>query len=172
MQVLSPNGLEKYEIGQQVLIRWHTDGLPVKPADEAHEMTVLADVLNVNSFSNYSIPLIYKGGGWSSTRSYTLWLQQNGSLHLTSADASGEQSTDTAAGLIATGRWHHVAGVVDRESVLSAEEISVLRRHVRIGASLVERFSTLRRPRRRRFRYLGSRSRGRSLERDERSISW
>ncbi|MCP4595484.1 LamG-like jellyroll fold domain-containing protein, partial [Neptuniibacter sp.] len=43
VQVLSPNGLEKFELGQQMQVQWHTDGLaPAVTGDSAYESIVMA----------------------------------------------------------------------------------------------------------------------------------
>src|SRR6266568_3340358 len=59
-------------------------------------------------------PLFYKGGGALGTRTYSLWLNANGSLDFSTADASGEQHVDTAAGVVGLNQWQHVAAVMDR----------------------------------------------------------
>ena len=38
--MLSPNGQEKYESGDQMLIQWHQNGAFSKPADQAYQLTV------------------------------------------------------------------------------------------------------------------------------------
>ena len=40
IQVLSPNGQEKYESGDQMLIQWHQNGAFSKPADQAYQLTI------------------------------------------------------------------------------------------------------------------------------------
>ncbi|MFV2070680.1 MAG: LamG-like jellyroll fold domain-containing protein, partial [Pirellulales bacterium] len=67
-------------------------------------------------FANTWMPLLYKGNGNSNQRSYALWLQNNGSLVFDSSDSSGRQSYQTSGGVIATGQWTHIAGVVDRDA--------------------------------------------------------
>jgi parallel beta-helix repeat protein len=44
VQLLSPNGLKKFEIGQHLQITWHASGLPSQPADDSYALTVQADV--------------------------------------------------------------------------------------------------------------------------------
>jgi len=61
-------------------------------------------------------PLFYKGGGALGTRTYSLWLNANGSLDFSTADASGEQHVDTAAGVVGLNQWQHVAAVMDRST--------------------------------------------------------
>ena len=43
----------------------------------------------VEAFNKTWAPLIYKGNGSSATRTYSLWLNSAGCLHLTSAGSSG-----------------------------------------------------------------------------------
>ena len=192
VQVLDPNGLEKFEVGGEMTVRWHTDGIPTQPADVAYGLTILeqgpiayyhlgeaaggtafdasgAPVLNGSyldgpalgaqgafgvgldtavdldgiddyvqatdpgdldlrrqvsfsfwlnpaSFTNTWSPLIHKGNGSTNGRTYSMWLQSNGSLLVDSSDAIGRQYLQTPAGAITTGQWYHVAGVIDRDA--------------------------------------------------------
>ncbi|MFH0845895.1 MAG: LamG domain-containing protein [Patescibacteria group bacterium] len=50
------------------------------------------------------------------SRTYAVFLNTNGYLHLTSADATGQETADTVAGSIQTGRWYHYMAVIDRNS--------------------------------------------------------
>ena len=63
------------------------------------------------------MPIIYKGDEFApgyANRSYSLFWEQNGSLHLCSAPNGREQiSLQTPVKLIALGEWYHVAGVID-----------------------------------------------------------
>ena len=44
VQILAPNGLEKFEIGQEITITWRTDGLPAgRTANDGYEITVKND---------------------------------------------------------------------------------------------------------------------------------
>ncbi len=71
--------------------------------------------VKVDAYRNTWTPLVYKGADANaSLRDYSLWLNANGSVYLSSADQHGEQGVQTAAGLVNAGDWHHVAGVVDR----------------------------------------------------------
>ena len=57
--------------------------------------------------------LAYKGNGNSNQRTYSLWLNSAGYLHLSTGDG-GNQTIQTAAGLVTAGEWYHVAAVIDR----------------------------------------------------------
>ncbi|MCP5367599.1 MAG: LEPR-XLL domain-containing protein, partial [Hyphomicrobiales bacterium] len=72
--------------------------------------------MRADRFASTWMPLIYKGDGASngSNRAYSVWLHSNGHLYFSSADASGQQFVESAAGTIQRDRWHHVAGVLDR----------------------------------------------------------
>ncbi|HEU6455071.1 MAG TPA: LamG domain-containing protein, partial [Roseateles sp.] len=59
--------------------------------------------------------LFYKGDGDSSQRTYSLWINRNGSLHLSTGDGSNRTLT-TAAGVVQWGQWQHVAAVIDRDN--------------------------------------------------------
>ncbi|HEY7599939.1 MAG TPA: LamG-like jellyroll fold domain-containing protein, partial [Candidatus Limnocylindrales bacterium] len=66
------------------------------------------------------MPLVYKGDEESATaaeRAYSLWINQNGLLHFTSANGSAQDGVaNTAAGVVKAGQWIHFAGVMDRET--------------------------------------------------------
>ncbi|MCP4707532.1 MAG: hypothetical protein GY869_02815, partial [Planctomycetes bacterium] len=190
VQVLSPYGLEKYEIGQDMRIWWHSAGLSSIYTDDGnYQAAVLADdpvayyQLNESaldsvvdssgnglngsfnsepglevegafgsgldqavqfdgvddyvivpddgsltfdkevSFSMWIKPqrllgwqsLLYKGGGASATRAYSLYLYSNGSLYLYSSD-SGYQEIHTSTNVIQTDQWYHIAGIIDRNA--------------------------------------------------------
>ncbi len=69
----------------------------------------------VERFADTWTPLFYKSAGPNGTRSYTLWLRDNGSLSLDYADANGAgHSLPTAANVIPLGEWVHIAAVIDR----------------------------------------------------------
>jgi hypothetical protein len=70
---------------------------------------------NAEAFPNTWMPLIYKGNGINQ-RTYDLWLNRNGSLSLSTRDATGQQVAQSSSGLVAPGEWYHVAGVIDRSS--------------------------------------------------------
>jgi hypothetical protein len=72
----------------------------------------------LDSFTNSWVPLFQKGGGTGvADRELTLWINNSGYVHFTSANASGLQNfVNTQSGAIETGRWYHVAGVLDRTS--------------------------------------------------------
>ena len=72
----------------------------------------------VDSFANDWMPVVQKGTGTSfNTRSVSLWVNELGYLHFTSADVNGFQSyANTPTGSIETGKWYHFAGVLDRNS--------------------------------------------------------
>ena len=39
IQLLAPNGQERYESGDQMLIQWHQNGAFSKPVDQAYQLT-------------------------------------------------------------------------------------------------------------------------------------
>src|SRR6185436_17624387 len=80
--------------------------------DQRGSLTVEAWI-NVTSFPNTWMPIVYKGGG-AGARTYSLWLNNSGYLWFGTNDASGSQSVQTAAGTINPDHWYHVAGVIDR----------------------------------------------------------
>ena len=72
------------------------------------------------AFPNEWMPLIYKGGEFSpdlSHRSYNLWINHDGRLHLVSAPTGMPQMTlNMPGGSIRLNTWQHVAGVVDAKN--------------------------------------------------------
>jgi len=69
--------------------------------------------IKVNSFKGTWTPLIYKGT-IANIRTYGLFLKNDGSLLLCSADTTGEQNISSPIGQITTGKWFHIIGVIDR----------------------------------------------------------
>jgi hypothetical protein len=63
-------------------------------------------------------PIIYKGDATNGNgygRTYSLWLNSNGSIYIgTAAGPGGPQGVQTGGGLVTPGTWVHVAGVIDR----------------------------------------------------------
>ena len=59
-------------------------------------------------------PLVYKGGGDSVSRTFSLWLHNAGFLQLNVVDSAGMQYAETEKSEIHPGKWYHVACVVDR----------------------------------------------------------
>jgi len=72
--------------------------------------------MNVDSFANTWMPLVFKGTTNSNQRSYSLWLNSGGYLGFSTSDSSGQEWHQTSGGLIGTNQWYHVAGAVDRDS--------------------------------------------------------
>ena len=72
--------------------------------------------MRIDTFANDWMPIIQKGtGSGTDSRSFSLWVNENGYLHFTSASSSGYQSAaNTPLGSIVRGRWYHFAGVLDR----------------------------------------------------------
>src|SRR6266568_3411557 len=70
--------------------------------------------IKVDPFANTLMPIFYKGSGNPAERTYSLWLNSNGSVLATTGDATGDQSAQTAAGLVDLNQWQHVAAVIDR----------------------------------------------------------
>ncbi|MBN8490904.1 MAG: LEPR-XLL domain-containing protein, partial [Burkholderiales bacterium] len=66
-----------------------------------------------DSFYTTWQPLVYKGNGNGSQRSYSLWLNSAGYLHLSSGNNYNE-TINTANGSIVAGNWVHVSAVIDR----------------------------------------------------------
>ena len=64
--------------------------------------------------------VVYKGANTSDgqSRTYSLWLNANGYLLLSTSDAYGEMNVGTAAGAVHLGQWYDVTGVIDRSTGL------------------------------------------------------
>jgi len=73
--------------------------------------------IKATAFPNQWMPIIYKGDKRTPNirnRSYTLWLSNDGSLHLSSSPSGEMQMTlESRIGSIALNTWYHVAGVID-----------------------------------------------------------
>ena len=78
--------------------------------------------IRVSSFTNEWMPILYKGDGISPGsigRSYTLWVNQHGFMHFTSAPQHCTQRMlNSAIGSIRLKRWYHIALVVDSDAHL------------------------------------------------------
>ena len=64
--------------------------------------------------------VVYKGANTSDgqSRTYSLWLNANGYLLLSTSDAYGEMGVGTVAGTVLLGQWYDVTGVIDRSTGL------------------------------------------------------
>jgi hypothetical protein len=69
----------------------------------------------VDAYAGTWQALFYKGNGNSNQRTYTLWLNSAGYLHLSTGNNTNN-NINTAAGSVRTGQWYHVAVVLDRDS--------------------------------------------------------
>ena len=71
--------------------------------------------MNPAAFDTTWESLVYKGD-FSTTggRTYSVWLNSSGFIYLDSADASGEQTVQTASGSIVANQWTYVTAVFDR----------------------------------------------------------
>ncbi|MCX7197170.1 MAG: hypothetical protein NTW37_04075, partial [Proteobacteria bacterium] len=70
--------------------------------------------INPARFPNTWMPLVVKDTAVGLQRTYSLWLNADGSLYGDSQDIAGLHTGRTAAGAVALGRWTHVALVIDR----------------------------------------------------------
>ncbi|MCB1965679.1 MAG: LamG domain-containing protein, partial [Candidatus Accumulibacter sp.] len=76
----------------------------------------------VDAYASTWQALFYKGNGNSNQRTYTLWLNSAGYLHLSTGNNSNN-NINTANGSVVTGQWHHVAVVLDRDSATGVMKI-------------------------------------------------
>ncbi|MCP5368563.1 MAG: LEPR-XLL domain-containing protein, partial [Hyphomicrobiales bacterium] len=97
-----------------------TGGENVQVADPSLDLSDQVTVefwINPDRYANTWTPLVYKGDGTGvGSRTYSVWLNDGGYIHLSSADAGGEQTISTANGTIPLNTWTHVAAVFDRTS--------------------------------------------------------
>jgi hypothetical protein len=71
--------------------------------------------IKVDRFGATWTPVLHKGTGAGNERTYSLWLNSNGSLLLSTGNGV-DQGAQSAAGLIALDRWQHVAATIDRNA--------------------------------------------------------
>lgn len=70
-------------------------------------------------FKNEWMPIIYKGNEFApdySSRSYTLWLNRYGYIHLTSSSGENKHITLNSPSIIKLNNWYHIAGVIDAKN--------------------------------------------------------
>ena len=74
--------------------------------------------VKVDAFDQTWQSVVYKGSNTSDGqgRSYSLWINANGSVLLSTSDQYGELGVITAAGLIQAGQFYDITGVIDRTS--------------------------------------------------------
>ena len=77
----------------------------------------------LSSFNNIACPLIYKGwidGGkevYNGTeRTYSVWIDNSGIIHLSTADAHGSQYLNTQRGTVIPNKWYSYLAVLDRKN--------------------------------------------------------
>jgi hypothetical protein len=69
------------------------------------------------------MPIVYKGINYPN-RTYSLWLNVNGSILVTTG-ATASTDFSTAAGMIQPNQWYHVAAVINREKASFQVELMV-----------------------------------------------
>ena len=74
--------------------------------------------IKIDSFSQTYHPLFIKGQtGGSNTRTYSLWTRNdNKYYHLTSADSTAQQTSDSAINSTSSNVWYHLVSLIDRTS--------------------------------------------------------
>ncbi|MBN8494737.1 MAG: LamG domain-containing protein, partial [Burkholderiales bacterium] len=87
--------------------------LPDDAATNQRDSLTVEAWINPTRFADTWMPIVTKDAT-GSQRSYSLWLNANGSVYADSRDASGVQPVQSAGGLVRLGEWTHVALVVDR----------------------------------------------------------
>ncbi|MCK4979411.1 MAG: LamG domain-containing protein [Candidatus Delongbacteria bacterium] len=104
----------------------------------------------VNKYSNKFSPILYKG--WirgsrnvynGTERTYSLWLENSGLLHLSSADSRGHEYINSRSGIIQLNKWYHYIGVIDRangimESYLDGKLIASVKIRKSISVSTLK----------------------------------
>ena len=58
-------------------------------------------------------PIVYKGTD-GQERTYSVWFNNNGYIHISSERGGSNDALETAAGSVPFGKWTHVAAVIDR----------------------------------------------------------
>jgi hypothetical protein len=70
--------------------------------------------VKIDRFTNSWTPIIQKGDRQGAGRTYSLWVQNNGSIFYSTTDASGQMARQTGGGVVQVGDWIHLAVVGDR----------------------------------------------------------
>lgn len=105
-----------------ILARWatpcnsHPDDWAEAPASTASTIVSVDSGILVQARYQYRHPrrLVYKGNGNASQRQLSVWLNNNGSLLLSTNTNGSEQSVSTPTGSVQPWQRQHVAAVVDR----------------------------------------------------------
>uniref|UniRef100_UPI0025DBB667 LamG domain-containing protein n=1 Tax=uncultured Pseudacidovorax sp. TaxID=679313 RepID=UPI0025DBB667 len=115
-----PQGMEARRIAVDTGSALQLNGLQqvradVDPSLDLRRTVTMEAWVRVDRFDATWTPLIHKGTGAIGERTYSLWLRNDGAVHLSTFDGS-EQVATTQGGLIDTGTWHHIAAVIDRNA--------------------------------------------------------
>lgn len=90
------------------------------PDDPAFDLTRQATIsmwVRVDDASANWTPLLVKGENDNASQTFGLYYNEDDDkLRLRTADAQGVQTLDSPHDSITLGRWHHVAGVIDRDA--------------------------------------------------------
>ena len=94
--------------------------------------------IKVDRFANTWMPVVTKEEGTTfNRRSYSMWVRDNGAVFFGTNDAVGNQSVETAGGLVTAGQWVHVAGVIDRSGSAGSAQVRVFVNGVAAGTAAV-----------------------------------
>ncbi|MFT3789350.1 MAG: right-handed parallel beta-helix repeat-containing protein [Tepidisphaeraceae bacterium] len=90
--------------------------VPATAALNLRRQVTLSMWIKPDAFPRTWQALAYKAGSTTQTsRSYTMWLNSNGSILMSSYDTT-ERAVQTAAGSVTAGEWTHVVAVMNRDA--------------------------------------------------------
>ncbi|MCB1940940.1 MAG: hypothetical protein KDI53_02660, partial [Candidatus Accumulibacter sp.] len=121
------HGVDRFSADGQLGGALNLNGLRYAEVADSGELDLTGSLtleawFKVDAYAGTWQPLFYKGNGNSNQRTYTLWLNSAGYLHLSTGN-NANYNINTAAGSVVTGQWHHVAVVLDRDSATGVMKI-------------------------------------------------
>ncbi|MGX9354807.1 LamG-like jellyroll fold domain-containing protein [Roseobacteraceae bacterium S113] len=86
--------------------------IPAGDAPSSSGSFTFEAMVKLDRYTNTWTPVIQRTDG--TTFAYDMWIQNNGSVYVSTTAGASRQSAQTSGGTFSTGNWHHVAGVIDR----------------------------------------------------------
>src|SRR5690606_5572780 len=100
-------------IGNALTMTSHEELWIEDPALDLRQDITVEFWVNPDRATDTWTPLVYKAND-AGQRAYTVWLRNNGLLHVSSMRGGSNDTLETPGGAVKFGEWSHVAAVIDR----------------------------------------------------------